>query len=148
MYRCQSKTAENLKWCCKWFHATEGHKNFNKFKLMHYSIFLLPSIQQFCCEIRYFTPLCSWYPAFHLHIQLHRLVLSWVTQLFCRGIWWWEGLDGSMDGDCQAGLSSLPDPSWKTPPPRHTRPGHCCLVLGPAACACKRKWKAGLKWCC
>lgn len=41
MYRCQSRTAENLKWCCKWFHATEGHKNFNKFKLMHYSIFLL-----------------------------------------------------------------------------------------------------------
>lgn len=41
-----------------------------------------------------------------------------------------------------ARLQLIPDPSWKIPPPWHTWPGCCCLVLGQAACACRKKMKS------
>lgn len=135
-----------LKWCRKWFHATEGRKNFGKFKLMHYSIFLLPSIQQFCCEIHYFTRLCSWHPAFHLHIQLG------CAPALPSTYWCWAELLSysameSGGGRCWMEAPEMGLPGWAAahslipagnPPPWQTWPGHCCLVLGQAACARRR----------
>lgn len=149
MYRCQRKTAESLKWCCKWFHTTEGCKNLNKFKLMHYSIFLLPSIKQFCYEIHYFTPLWSWHPAFHLHIQLGCAPALPSTNWSWAELLSYSAMESGGDGHWMkapevgiARLQLIPDPSWKIPPPWHTWPGCCCLVLGQAACACRKKMKS------
>lgn len=118
---------------------------------MHYSIFLLPSIQQFCCEIHYFTPLCSWHSAFHLHIQLGPApALSstdwcWAELLSSSAMESGAGrcwLETAEMGIARLGCSSLPDPSWKTAPPWNTWPGCCCLLLGQAACACRKKMKS------